>query len=138
MTEAMKNAIQETARRRGLQQAFNEKHGITPETIKKSIASSIDSEVEAHRKANEAVGKTDEEVYITEEYIMELEKEMLEAAESLDFERAANLRDQVSRLRDSIGKTLSESEVKNAASRKRKKQGGRRRAAKVPRPKRPS
>ena len=94
--------------------------------------------MEAHRQANEAVGKSDEKVYITEEYIMALEKEMLEAAESLDFERAASLRDQVTRLRDSIGKTLSEVQEKNAAERKRKKKGGRRRAAKVPRPNRPS
>ena len=138
MTAAMKNAIQETARRRSLQEAFNKKHGITPETIRKNISTSIDSEMEAHRQANEAVGKSDEKVYITEEYIMALEKEMLEAAESLDFERAASLRDQVTRLRDSIGKTLSEVQEKNAAERKRKKKGGRRRAAKVPRPNRPS
>ena len=136
MTEAMKNAIQETARRRGLQEAFNKEHGITPETIKKGISQSIEAEADANRRANAAAGRTDEEEYVTEEYIMAMEKEMLEAAEAMDFERAASLRDQVSRLRDSLGKTLSEVQEKDAAKRKRKKKGGRRRAAKVPRPKR--
>ena len=89
-----------------------------------------------NRKANEAVGKTDEDIHVTEEYVMALEKEMLEATSSLDFERAATLRDQVTRLHDSIGKTLTEVQEKDAANRKRKKQGGRRRMAKVPRPKR--
>ena len=136
MTEAMKNAIQETARRRGLQEAFNKEHGITPETIKKGISQSIEAEADANRRANAAAGHTEEEEYVTEEYIMAMEKEMLEAAEAMDFERAASLRDQVSRLRDSLGKTLSEVQEKDAAKRKRKKKGGRRRAAKVPRPKR--
>lgn len=138
MTAAMKTAIQETARRRGLQEAYNKKHGITPATIKKNIAAGIDSELKAHRDANAAVGKTDETVYITEEYIMELEKEMLEAAESLEFERAATLRDRINRMRESLGKSLTEVQQEEAAGRKRKKKGGRRRAAKVPRPKKRS
>lgn len=135
MTEAMKNAIQETTRRRNLQMEYNKKHGITPATIKKNIAASIDSELKAHREANAAVGKTDETVYITEEYIMELEKEMLEAAEALEFERAATLRDRINRMRNSIGESLSDVQQEEAAGRKRRKKGGRRRAAKVPRPK---
>lgn len=135
MTRSMKNAIQETERRRSLQMAYNKKHGITPETIKKNISAGIDSELKAHRDANAAVGKTDETVYITEEYIMELEKEMLEAAESLEFERAATLRDRIGRMRNSIGESITTVQEEEAASRKRKKKGGRRRAAKVPRPK---
>ncbi len=135
MTAAMKTAIQETSRRRNIQMEFNKKHGITPATIKKNITSGIDSELKAHRDANAAVGKTDETVYITEEHIMELEKEMLDAAESLDFERAATLRDRINRMRNSIGESISHVQEEEAASRKRKKKGGRRRAAKVPRPK---
>jgi excinuclease ABC subunit B len=138
MTAAMKTAIQETSRRRNLQMAYNKKHGITPATIKKNIASSIDSGLKAHREANAAVGKNDETVYITEEYIMELEKEMLEAAESLEFEKAATLRDRINKMRGSIGESLTEVQQEEAASRKRRKKGGRRRAAKVPRPKKRS
>ncbi len=61
---------------------------------------------------------------------------MLEAAESLDFEWAAPLRDQVTRLHDSISKALTEVQEIDAANRKRTQEGGRRRKAKVPRPKR--
>ena len=56
-------------------------------------------------------GRSDEAEYITEEYIQELEGEMLAAAESLEFERAAALRDRITQLRDSIGKKRDEVEI---------------------------
>lgn len=132
MTLAMKNAIAETARRRKLQMEYNQKHGITPQTIRKNISAGIENELEAHRQANAMVGRTEETVYITEEYINELETEMLQAAESLEFERAAHLRDRVNQLRESLGKPLdSVSESKPGKERgKRGRKGG-----KVPRPK---
>ena len=70
----------ETARRRTLQEAYNQEHGITPETIKKAIFAGIESQAAAHIEANAKVGLTDETQYITEEYIAELEAEMMAAA----------------------------------------------------------
>lgn len=141
VTDSMKAAIDETRRRRALQEDYNREHGITPQTIKKNIRSGIESEVRAHREANEAVGKDEESVYITEEYIAELEKEMLTAAESLEFERAAALRDRVTQLKDQVGQKLSASSVesyqpKGRKGRKGRRGGGPKKGTKVPRPKR--
>ncbi|MFM7562839.1 MAG: excinuclease ABC subunit UvrB, partial [Planctomycetota bacterium] len=132
ITEAMRNAIAETARRRKLQQDFNQAHGITPQTVKKNIAQGIESEVAAHRQANEMVGRTDEQVYITEEYINELEQEMLQAAEALEFERAAALRDRITHMRDAIGEPISAVREQSGGFRGRGKKGKR---GRVPRPK---
>jgi excinuclease ABC subunit B len=108
VTESMQRAIEETARRRKLQEEYNAKHGITPASIRKSIRLGIEAEAAAHARANAAVGRTDEAQYITEEYLAELEAEMYEASEALDFERAAAIRDQITKLRDSVGKTVAE------------------------------
>lgn len=136
VTDSMRKAIDETERRRSLQQAYNEEHGITPETIQKTIRAGIEAVAAAHRDANAAVGRTDETVYITEEYVNELEGEMMAAAEALEFERAASLRDRITQLRDSIGKPMNEVAIESG-----KPKGRRRRSAKggtkVPRPKMP-
>jgi excinuclease ABC subunit B len=130
MTDSMQRAIDETERRRKLQESYNVEHGITPETIKKAIFRGIESEASAHARANAAVGRTDEAQYITEEFLEELEAEMLEAAKALEFERAAALRDRIERMRNSLGEPVDS--VKEPT-------GGRRRGGKrgrVPRPKR--
>jgi excinuclease ABC subunit B len=137
VTESMQNAIDETLRRRALQEAYNREHGITPETVRKSIKSGIESEANAHAEANRAVGRNDEAEYITEEYIQELEGEMLAAAESLEFERAAALRDRISQLRDSIGQKRNEVEIHGTRANRGKQRGRKKGAGKrVPRPKR--
>ena len=134
VTEAMKNAIEETGRRRAIQEAFNKEHNITPTTIKKEISEGIQKELESHREATEAVNKTDDNtVYITEEYVAEIEREMVAAAEELDFERAANLRDRIGQLRDAIGKPLS-SVAESKSTYKKGRSKKRRRGGKVPRP----
>ena len=134
MTDSMQRAIDETLRRRAIQETYNEKHGITPETIRKNIRAGIEAEAQAHREANAAVGRDDEAQYVTEEYIKELEAEMMEAADQLEFERAAALRDRITQMQESIGKKLSE--VKVASYDKSRAPGRRRRGgAKVPRPK---
>lgn len=104
ITDSMRKAIDETERRRRLQQAYNEEHGITPETVKRGVRAGIDAEIAARERANEAAGVGDEQEYITREYVAALEKEMLAAADALEFERAAELRDQVEALREQIGK----------------------------------
>ena len=137
VTEAMKNAIDETNRRRKIQEAYNTEHGITPHTVKKAIADGIESDLKAREQANEIVSRNDDTVYITEEYVTELEKEMLTAAEELDFERAAALRDRIGIMRDSIGQPMSN--IKASSSSGKKGRGKRkRRGTKVPRPRKKS
>ncbi|HND54408.1 MAG TPA: helicase-related protein, partial [Pirellulaceae bacterium] len=144
VTESMQNAMDETQRRRRVQEEYNRLNGITPETIRKHIRHGIEAEAAAHRQANEAVGRTDEAQYITDEYLSELEAEMMAAAEALEFERAAALRDRITQLRDSVGKRVDEVEVKSYQP--RGKRGGRGRGSggggggagsrsRVPRPK---
>ena len=131
VTEAMKNAIQETARRRAIQEAYNKEHGITPTTVFKPVSAGIGADLKNRREANEAAQQTGEVVYITEEFINELQTEMLQAAEHLEFERAGILRDRINRLQESIGEPLNsvdESKPKGRKGRRKSK------VTKVPRP----
>ena len=98
VTNSMQRAIDETNRRRAIQIAYNTEHGITPETIVKAIRRGIEEEVQAKTEARKAVGR-DEITDATEEYLGALEAEMLQAAENLEFERAAALRDRITQLR---------------------------------------
>src|SRR5207249_2788984 len=98
VTESMRRAIDETARRREKQMAYNAEHGITPETVKSAISMGIEEEIAAHKLAVEAAGlKADD--YVTEEFVEELHAEMLKAAANLEFERAAQLRDRIAQLK---------------------------------------
>jgi excinuclease ABC subunit B len=94
MTGSMQRAIDETNRRRVTQRAYNVEHGITPETIRKEIRDGIGREIAAGRTVREAVHESEAE-YLTGEQVRELEEEMLAAAEALNFERAAELRDRI-------------------------------------------
>lgn len=100
ITESMRRAMDETDRRRALQLAYNAEHGITPESVVKAIRRGIEEEVQARSVVREAVGR-DEQTEATEEYLSALEAEMLDAAEKLEFERAAALRDKIQELRAS-------------------------------------
>jgi excinuclease ABC subunit B len=136
VTDSMQRAIDETARRRKLQQAYNEKHGITPETVRKAIHRGIEATAAAHAQANAAVGRTEETKYITEEYIAELEAEMLVAAENLEFERAAAIRDRIEQMQDSIGEPVDSIREKVGGTSKRHRRSAAKLGGKVPRPKR--
>ncbi len=102
VTDSMQKAIDETTRRRTIQAAYNEEHGITPVTIKKKIRDVIRA-TEAAEEAEEYVSKAVEGKKLKKEDRMKLvtllEKEMKEAAKALDFERAAELRDTVLELK---------------------------------------
>jgi len=98
MTPAMKMAIEETERRRAKQVAYNEKHGITPQTIIKSIRRGIEGELKAKRTAREAIRTNEPEVEMAA-LIQTMQDEMLSAAQDLDFEKAAMLRDQLQKLK---------------------------------------
>ena len=133
ITTAMKNAIDETARRRQIQEAYNAAHGITPFTVKKEIKSGIQADLKNRAEAT-AKATAESTTYITEEYINELQTEMLQAAQDLEFERAGSLRDRISHLQENIGKPLES--IGPPSTGKGKKKGRRRKASKVPRPKR--
>ena len=90
ITDSMKYAIDETARRRKLQEEYNRKHNITPKTINKEIrevVSNVDSNIEKDSKSTKLSRKE------LEKTIETIEQEMREAAKNLDFERAMELRD---------------------------------------------
>jgi excinuclease ABC subunit B len=98
VSDAMQKAIGETERRRAVQQAYNAKHNITPETIKKAISVTLTEEAHAREIARQAIHASENE-YDRVELITELEREMLQAAEDLEFERAAQLRDEIAELK---------------------------------------
>ncbi|UCE60733.1 MAG: excinuclease ABC subunit UvrB [Phycisphaerales bacterium] len=99
VTPSMQRAIDETDRRRRLQMEYNEKHGITPETIEKGIRSTLQQQVKAHKVTADAIRASEDQLDRTELIVM-LEKEMLEAAEALEFEQAARLRDRIKELKE--------------------------------------
>ncbi|MBL4702754.1 MAG: excinuclease ABC subunit UvrB [Phycisphaeraceae bacterium] len=100
VTPAMQQAIDETDRRRVIQTTYNKKHGITPQTIIKEIRHGIEVELRAMETARAAVTRSEDE-YDRLELIKSLEDKMFKAADSMAFERAAALRDQVKQLKDS-------------------------------------
>ena len=102
ITNSMKRAMDETNRRRALQTAYNKEHNITPTTIQKEIKKGIEDEVSSHKIVYETVAESEEE-YITQEFVNELEEEMLKAAEALEFERAAELRDKIQQIKEKYG-----------------------------------
>jgi excinuclease ABC subunit B len=99
VTPSMQKAIDETNRRRKIQLKYNNEHNITPETIKKEIRKSLTEQIKARQTARQAVRFGDSE-YEKVELASQIEKEMLEAARSLDFEQAAFLRDQLRELKE--------------------------------------
>ncbi len=119
ITNSMQRAMDETNRRRRIQKEYNDKHGITPATIKKAIRNSFEAELQARRTAQEALA-LDECEYEKEELIGILEKEMLAAAEALEFEKAARLRDQIKQLRDAPDMKTRRTPGKGRKSRRKK------------------
>jgi excinuclease ABC subunit B len=99
VTESMQKAIDETNRRRKIQLQYNQEHNITPETIKKEIRNSLAEQIKARRTAQQAIQLREHE-YDKVELTNQIEREMFEAAEALDFERAAVLRDQLRELKE--------------------------------------
>jgi excinuclease ABC subunit B len=142
VTDAMQRTIEETGRRRKLQEEYNREHGITPETIKKAVYAGIEATAAAHAEANAKVGRTDETQYITEEYLAELEAEMYAAADAMEFERAAAIRDRIEQMQESIGKPVDAVKEREPGGRKGKRARNKKAGdpaewkGRVPRPKR--
>ena len=94
LTESMEKAITETNRRRKLQEEYNNAHGITPQTIRKSVRDVIKATIVEDLENEYGIGK-DESV---EDIISKLTDEMLKHAQSMEFEKAAELRDKIKEL----------------------------------------
>ena len=124
-TDSMKRAMEETSRRRVLQDQYNQEHNITPQTIRKEIRAGIEEIVRARRYA-ESLASSDEDEAVTRETINELEHEMLEAAEGLEFEQAAEIRDRIRDLKKKLRSRGKISRGEMVASR-RNWPGGRKR-----------
>lgn len=102
ITKSMKKAIDETERRRKIQEDFNEKNGITPTTIRKNIGEIIQITKKQEEEEIEEFSKDD-----IEAILINMEAEMYKAAEELDFERAANLRDQIKNMKENFTGVIS-------------------------------
>ena len=102
---AMKEAIAETKRRRQIQQAFNEKHGITPQTVRKAIEDILSRKIEEKKEVVATELSVFKETYNVfnksdrTKLIKAMEKQMMEHAERLEFEEAAAIRDEIEQLK---------------------------------------
>ena len=101
ITRSMNSAIEETSRRREIQMMYNKEHGITPQTIKKSVRDAIEATVVADEEAVYGAIDTND-IESIKESIISLQEEMMEAAQNLQFERAAQLRDKIKELEDKL------------------------------------
>jgi excinuclease ABC subunit B len=135
ITNSMQIAIEETRRRRKRQEEYNAEHGITPETVKKGIVASIHEAAEARKRARDMVRRDPVGQVITEAYLKTLEEEMLAAAENLEFERAAALRDKIMRSKERIGEPLEEdsADSERVVGARQKKRAGKSSSGRVPR-----
>lgn len=97
ITKSMKIAMDETSRRREIQMAFNEDHGIIPTTIRKNIGEMIQITKETKEEEIEEFSRED-----IDTILINLESQMYKAAEELDFERAANIRDQIKSMKENF------------------------------------
>jgi len=106
MTAAMEEAIRETNRRRQIQAEYNEQHGITPQTVTKAIQDTVRAKEDLDVAADDILASVlgDSADRDLESLIEGLEKEMREAADALEFERAARLRDEITELRRMLGR----------------------------------
>jgi excinuclease ABC subunit B len=110
LTDSMAKAISETERRRAIQHAYNQEHGITPSPAGKRAGNSILASLEVSRRLNddqleqavELVVQSDAPLEALPELITQLEEKMKTAAKNLDFEEAANLRDRIKQLRQKL------------------------------------
>ena len=119
MTDSMRKAIDETKRRRALQEAYNEEHGITPTTIQKSVRDLISISKEV-AETEQALGKDPESMDREEllDLIAKVEKQMRAAAAELNFEMAAELRDQMAELKANLEDASDAREIRLRAHRK--------------------
>ena len=104
ITDSMKSAMDETSRRRELQLKYNKEHNITPHTIRKPVENNLLALVQSYRNVEDIIAESMAELKIDKKdlpkLLNKLEKDMHKAAKILDFERAAEIRDKIKKLRD--------------------------------------
>ncbi|MCA3389429.1 MAG: excinuclease ABC subunit UvrB [Roseomonas sp.] len=134
MTDSLRRALEETARRRAKQEAWNKEHGITPQTIRRDISSALQSIYEQDYVTVDALEGEDTAEFVGKDLkatIAELERKMRAAAADLEFETAARLRDEIKRLEsldlglspNLAGRSLQEAKPKAKADWKPKPMG---------------
>ncbi len=135
VTQSMQRAIDETTRRRALQLAYNTEKGITPETIHNAIRRGIEEQIQAKAEVRKAVNR-DEATDANEDYLNELEAEMLTAAENLEFERAAALRDRIMQIKSAQGggKARPLASAQATSAKEKARAGGGKRGRSRPKP----
>jgi excinuclease ABC subunit B len=124
ITQAMQIAIEETSRRRKKQEAYNLANNITPATVRKQVTASIQEHAKFRKKARDMMIQSAPPKIVTQEYLKELEQEMMAAAEEMEFERAAAIRDKIQRNRNRIGQSVESPEDDQKHSEKSKSGGG--------------
>ena len=118
MTGSLERAIGETNRRRAIQEAYNKKHGITPQTIKKEIRDIAESMRTQHQRTVEEMLALDAKLYKEDPavFIKQKRQEMSDAVEELDFETAAIIRDEIYKL-EGTGPTFKKPRTRKPFSR---------------------
>ena len=116
ITDSMQRAMDETARRREIQLAYNKEHNITPHSVEKSIRNVLEISRSAQKSRKDGVNLTPQQKTMK---LQLLEQEMKQAAAELDFERAALLRDEMIALKQ--GKPVEKSKGKKTGYKGRKK-----------------
>jgi excinuclease ABC subunit B len=111
MTDSIKKFIATTEYRRAKQLAYNQEHGITPKSVKRELQLSL-AEITQAREVEASVVREEKGGYVTAELLRELEAEMIEAAEKLQFEKAAILRDQIKELKAGKAELPAKRDVK--------------------------
>ena len=138
VSKAMKNALEETARRRKIQEAYNAKHGITPKTVYKDIKMGIERDADEHDAKTRAASTGKDVELITQAMVDNLQDEMIAAAENLDFEQAGFLRDRITLLESHIGEPLDAVDTASKSRSKGRRGKGKRKSGHIPRPKKQS
>ena len=124
ITQSMQIAIEETSRRRKKQQQYNIEHNITPATVRKQVSASIQEHARFRKKARDMIIQSSPPKIVTQEYLKELEQQMMAAAEEMEFERAAAIRDTIQRNRNRIGQPIEGAQADDHGNKKARSQGG--------------
>ena len=133
VSKAMKHALEETARRRSIQEAYNAKHGIVPTTVYKDIKMGIEQDADERDAKTRAANAAKDVELITREMVDDLQSQMSLAADNFEFEEAGFLRDRIMLLESHIGEPLDEVDKAGKSRSKGRRGKGKRKGSRIPR-----
>ena len=133
VSKAMKHALEETARRRSIQEAYNAKHGIVPTTVYKDIKMGIEQDADERDAKTRAANAAKDVELITREMVDDLQNQMSLAADNFEFEEAGFLRDRIMLLESHIGEPLDEVDKAGKSRSKGRRGKGKRKGSRIPR-----